>query len=284
MRRWTPSSKIEFRWGGVFECEYDWSWRVRGLPSWDLWYVTAGRGWISDSKNETEITNGDCLLLRKGVPYRSWHDAEQPLSFIAIHFHFLDDAGEPLELAEREHPPFVRKIAVPGLFRELLSRAIDSYRDKQPEQAAAWLQTALMEVERQDTTDWPAGPLGEQAQKIREICRRIRAHPGRRVRVEELAAELYVTPEHFSRVFRQLMGISPRTFLIRTRMEAAQNLLMNSAHSIGRVAELLGYENAFYFSRQFRSQVGLSPSDFRKDDRSGRVVKARSREVRHSRR
>ena len=273
MKSWNPTARVDFRWGSTFECEYDWSWRVRGLPSWDLWYVTAGRGWISDRRRETEISTGDCLLLREGVPYRSWHDPEQPLAFIAIHFDFLDSSGERLELSPDEFPPFIRRAAVPALLRELLTRAIDSYQSKDRERAGAWLQAALMEIRRQDSMDWPAGPPGEQAQQIEEICRRIRAHPGRRVHVRELAEELYVTPEHFSRIFRQLHGISPRAFVTRTRIEAAQALLMNSGHSIGRVAELLGHESPFYFSRQFKSYLGMSPSEFRKDARNGTVLK-----------
>jgi AraC family transcriptional regulator, arabinose operon regulatory protein len=270
---WKPSSRIDFRWGSVFECEYDWTWRVRGLPSWDLWYVTSGKGWIADRKSRTEISFGDCVLLRSGVSYRSWHDPEQPLRFIAIHFEFLDEWGERLRLAEQDYPPFIRRIGLPELFRELLTRAIDSYREGRQERAAVWLQTALMEMLRQDATEWPAGLLGEQARKIDEICRRIRAHPGRPVRIDDLASELYVTPEHFSRIFRRLHGISPRAFVTRTRIEAAQNLLINSGHSIGRISDLLGYENPFYFSRQFKSQVGVSPSAFRKDDRNGTVIK-----------
>lgn len=283
MSHWKPTGNVRFRWGSVFECEYDWSWRVRGLPSWDIWYVTAGRGWIADPRQETEISAGDCLLLRRNTPYHSWHDPEQPLSFIAIHFDLLDCNGERLELEPEDYPPFSRRIGAPALLRELLTRAIDLYREEDRERAGVWLQSALMEALRQDAVDWPAGPMGEQAQKIEEICRRIRAHPGRRVRIEDLASELYVTPEHFSRVFRQLHGMSPRAFLTRTRIEAAQSLLMNSGHSIGRVSELLGYESPFYFSRQFKAHLGVSPSEFRKDDRNGTVLKSVERTARNNR-
>ena len=71
----------------------------------------------------------------------------------------------------------------------------------------------------------------------------------RTVSVEDLAAQLHVSPEHFCRLFRRLQGMPPRAFITRTRIEAAQSLLLTSSHSITRIAELLGYESPFYFSR-----------------------------------
>ena len=138
-----------------------------------------------------------------------------------------------------------------------------SDKDGRHKWAASWFQTAFMEVIRQDTTTWPPGPLGDQARKIEKICERIRRHPGRVVSIEDLASEIHASPGHFCRTFRRFQGMSPRAFITRTRMETAQSLLLTSSHSVTRIAELLGYESPFYFSRQFKAKVGVSPSAFR---------------------
>jgi AraC-like DNA-binding protein/mannose-6-phosphate isomerase-like protein (cupin superfamily) len=264
VQRWIPESRAELYWCDTYVCEPDWSWRVRELPNLDLWYVTDGAGWIDGGEGRTPMGTGDCLLLRPGASYRAGHDPERPVSLIAVHFDLVGEGGERLHPPPEELPPFIRQIQRGAFFRELLDRVVGAYRDGSRERAAAWLQSVLMEVIRQDARTRPPGPLGDQARRIQRMCERIRRHPERPVRVEELARELHVTPEHFCRVFRELQGASPRAFITQTRIEAARTLLLTSSHPITRVAEILGYSSPFYFSRRFKAKVGLSPSAFRR--------------------
>lgn len=268
MRQWNPAHGARLIWGDVFLCEPDWSWDTRSLPNLDIWYVMEGTGWIEDETGRTHLTSGDCLIMRKGRAYRSGHDPERPLVFIAVHFRLLGPTGRPLTLRPEEHPPFVRRMESGSLVRELLERAVQCYRDGPREWGHAWLQAALMEVVRQDAQAFPPGPVGDQMQAIAHCCRRIRRNPAQPPRVESLAAEMHLSPEHFSRLFRRFQGLSPRAFITRTRIEVAQNLLLKSSHSVARVAELVGYESPFYFSRQFKAKVGLSPTAFRRGERS----------------
>lgn len=264
MEGWIPYSRVELYWCDTYVCEPDWSWRVRDLPNLDLWYVSDGAGWIDGGEGRTPMGAGDCLLLRRGASYRAGHDPERPVRLIAVHFDLVGEGGDLPHPPPEELPPFIRQIRRGAFFHELLSRVVRAYRDGAQAWAAAWLQAALMEVVRQDARTRPPGPEGEQARRIQRMCERIRRHPERPVRVEDLAAELHVSPEHFSRLFRSLQGTSPRAFITRTRMEAARTLLLTSSHSIGRIAEILGYSSPFYFSRRFKANVGLSPSAFRR--------------------
>jgi len=266
VKPWVPENGVAFHWGDVFVCEPDWRWGVRDLPDLDLWYVTEGSGWISDGERRTPVSRGDCLLLRTGGSYESGHDPAHPLTLIAIHFDLIGEDGQPLRPPSGDLPPLRRRMAAASFFLELLMRALRCHQDGHGAEADAWLQAALMEVVREDARTWPPGRMGVQAQSVQEICERIRRHPGRPVRVEALAAELHVSPEHFCRVFRQLQGLSPRAFIARTRMEGAQALLWTSSYSVARIAELVGYQSASYFSRHFKSVIGLSPSAFRRGD------------------
>lgn len=275
MKAWLPESRVRFRWGDFFDCAPDWSWSVRDLPYLDLWYVTEGVGWISDGSRRRPIAVNDCLLLRRGGSYTAGHDPERSLNLIAVHFELLEPGGTPFDPPSGELPPFSRKMEAGSFFRELLTRAIDCHRGGDGQGACAWLQVALMEVIRQDAQTWPAGLLGDQARQIEHICERIRRNPGRRACVEDLAGELHVSSKHFCRIFRHFQGMSPRAFITRTRMEAAQMLLLTSNHSIASIAEMLGYDTPFYFSRQFKAKVGLSPTDFRKGTQKARPRRAR---------
>lgn len=275
MNAWVPEHRVEFHWGDVFICEADWTWSVRDLPDLDLWYISDGSGWISDGNRRTSIAAGDCLLLRTGGSYESGQDPARPITMIALHFDLIGEHGKPIRPLPGALPPLRRRMGAAGFFHELLMRALRAHQDGRRAEANIWLQSALMEMAREDTRSWPPGRVGQQTQRIHEICERIRCSPGQPVRVESLAAELHVSPEHFCRIFHQQQGMSPRTFIARTRMEGAQALLWSSSYSVARIAELLGYQSPSYFSRQFKSLIGLSPNAFRRGERaSARPVTA----------
>lgn len=104
--------------------------------------------------------------------------------------------------------------------------------------------------------------------RMRENFQKLRIemflHPEKRWSVEEMASRLYLGASHFHNVYRTLYGCSPHEDLINARIRAASNALTYSSKPIAVIAEELGYNNASHFSRQFRSETGMSPSTYRK--------------------
>lgn len=82
-------------------------------------------------------------------------------------------------------------------------------------------------------------------------------------RVQGLAAELNCSRYHFTRVFKGITGVTPQEFVVKSRIEAAKGLLHSSSYTIGRIANLLGYKDIYFFSRQFKKKTGMSPSRYR---------------------
>jgi len=66
------------------------------------------------------------------------------------------------------------------------------------------------------------------------------------------------------RIFRDETGENFSDFVIRKRLEKAQELLGNPKLKIYEVADLVGYKQLTYFSRQFREAFGMTPGDFRR--------------------
>jgi transcriptional regulator GlxA family with amidase domain len=64
-------------------------------------------------------------------------------------------------------------------------------------------------------------------------------------------------------LFREELGLSPVRYLNRLRIERASALLHEDI-PIWRVAELVGFPNANYFSRIFRSEKGMTPIEYKK--------------------
>jgi AraC-like DNA-binding protein len=78
-----------------------------------------------------------------------------------------------------------------------------------------------------------------------------------------LAAELGVGYSHLRHSFTARIGMSPRQYYLKVRLQKAQDLLMNTAKSIKEISEILGFESAYHLSNQFKSRLGVSPKHWR---------------------
>lgn len=67
-----------------------------------------------------------------------------------------------------------------------------------------------------------------------------------------------------SRRFHRAMGVSPKRYLARLRMQNALGLLKETNRPVGEIARLTGFSNPYYFSRAVRQATGLSPTDCRR--------------------
>lgn len=73
----------------------------------------------------------------------------------------------------------------------------------------------------------------------------------------------------FNRRFEQATGMSPLEYVHTMRLEEGKQMLESSVESIESIAHEVGYEDAGFFSRLFRRNVGLTPAQYRK--RFGRL-------------
>jgi len=87
--------------------------------------------------------------------------------------------------------------------------------------------------------------------------------------LEDLARRCHVSPSQFRRVFRKLFGKSPLQFILNVRLQAAADLLANSHQTITEIALECGFHEPNYFTRQFRTHIGLTPSQYRKQHGGG---------------
>jgi AraC family transcriptional regulator len=92
----------------------------------------------------------------------------------------------------------------------------------------------------------------------------LRARLAEDVSLDELAAEARLSPFHFARMFKQSVGVPPRVYLTRLRMEKACELLETTNLSVTEIAQEVGYSSNQVLARVFVKHQRISPTDYRR--------------------
>lgn len=98
---------------------------------------------------------------------------------------------------------------------------------------------------------------------IQQVQKTIRERYSENLTINELAAQVYLTPTYLCLLFRQVTGTTINRYLTNVRMEKAKELLMDLSNKLYDVSYAVGYMNPSYFSRQFKKYVGCLPSEYR---------------------
>jgi signal transduction histidine kinase/ABC-type sugar transport system substrate-binding protein/AraC-like DNA-binding protein/CheY-like chemotaxis protein len=80
---------------------------------------------------------------------------------------------------------------------------------------------------------------------------------------QQIAEAVGVSKNYLTQIFHQELGVSPWEYLSRYRIKQARQLLRDTNASITAIAAQVGFEDASYFGRVFRKQVGCSPQAYR---------------------
>jgi transcriptional regulator GlxA family with amidase domain len=107
-----------------------------------------------------------------------------------------------------------------------------------------------------------AAPAGRSA--LQEVQRWVTAHLPLDHSVARLAKRVGLSPRHFSRLFRQEIGMTPAVWVEQVRVSAARRLLERENQSPKRVAASCGFSDPDTLRRVFVRNVGVTPAEYRK--------------------
>lgn len=101
--------------------------------------------------------------------------------------------------------------------------------------------------------------LGRRLPFLHKALQYIHLNYSQPITLEMVAKETAMSKFHFSRLFKQHMGLSFKQYLNRQRVEAAKSLIVNQGCNITEASFAVGFNDASYFSRVFRELEGRSP-------------------------
>ncbi|HVS78211.1 MAG TPA: AraC family transcriptional regulator [Steroidobacteraceae bacterium] len=230
--------------------------------------VTDGNFQYRTAQGSALMTPGSLLLGNEGSCFECGHQHGRGDRCLAFHFspELFESVATAVPGTRRLTLSAPRLPPVPSVLTSLA--AAQALRDEgggQEEFRELALRLAAGVRAALDASTAPArrSPTPRDERRVAAALRRIEAHHGARLSIDELAAESALSPFHFLRLFAQVVGVTPGQYMLRMRLHRASVRLLRSNDSIAAVALECGFDDLSTFNRQFRRATGTTPRCFR---------------------
>lgn len=205
-----------------------------------------------------------------------YHTLLFPLEFLSFQ---TQDALEqtvflPLRTGQKTFPCRVPDAVLTDNNLALLDMVIRINQEKSPcyqLQTRLLLLQFLMEVLKAQPLLSSVDGASDRMQK--ELLEYIRMHYCGKITLEQLASLFHLSPKYLSRYFKEHFHLTLTQYIAHLRMNHARSLLEKTSLSVTEIAMQSGFSGVSFFIREFKRENGLSPGQWRNQQRQNSQVK-----------
>jgi AraC-like DNA-binding protein len=247
-------------------------WAVEPSPDYSCFFVLGGEMAYQVGELRGVATRKYGLVLDPGQSASTAGKDAQYLT-IALSSTYLIDCAARIGLIRSGAIVTFRTTLIELTDRlvRLVSNLVEELSDNEAGQeivVAALVEQIVIQLLRHHTNARRSDALelsraGLVDRRIRRAIELMHTHLDRDLPLEEIAGAAYLSPFHFSRVFKKLTGSSPHAYLATLRARRAQELLAETDMTITEVSARVGYTSSSHFTKAFRQSTGITPRAFR---------------------
>ncbi|MGE9949100.1 AraC family transcriptional regulator [Coprococcus catus] len=252
---------------GFAQCEPLHSYGPASRPNYIIHYIMDGKGIYQVGEKKYKLSKGQGFLIEPEELTFYQADQEEPWSYLWVGVggtgakKFIQDIGlnsqqRIFRCADGEK---LNEIVM-DMMKHTRSTVSDLY----------YLQGKLYELFSVLTADVVIEELMEENKEnryIQEAVTYIRNHYAAGLTVEELAGYLGVNRSYFYTLFKNKLQLSPKEFLTKFRISRAREQLILTEESVENIAVACGYHSTLVFTKNFKQETGMTPTEFRKTNR-----------------
>ncbi len=241
--------------------------RPRGRLDFQILYIASGKAYFyfNNSKEPTVVTAGHMVVYRPKEPQRYIYYGVDQTEVYWVHFtggnvkNLLRHYGIKDEMQVINTGTSLEYVRI---FKQMIQELQRGQTDYKESLVLLLLQLFIL-IHRQLSK--------EQIRKNEYLDREMElaiqyfhSHYNTEINIENYAVSRGMSISWFIRCFKQYTNTTPMQYLVSIRITNAQVLLETTNYNITEIGRIIGYENPLYFSRIFRKQKGISPSEYRK--------------------
>lgn len=235
---------------------------LQGRADYYFLYLKTGSLNMTIANDEHTIYSGTLVLIPPNTPYIYQHVGNDELVYYWIHF-TGSHAAEILRNFDLTPLPFISALPqVSSAVDYQMTKIFDTYikggryRDYE---LSHCMDAILLDIAKHYE------PSGNEYKKLSRSIRYINSNYTSDLKVPELAEMEFLSVSRYTTLFKEIMHISPYQYIIGLRINAACEMLRDSDLSVTKIAELLGFQNCFFFSKLFKVHMGISPTQYKKN-------------------
>ena len=220
------------------------------------------------------LQHGDILLIESGTIHDEVRSKNQNLDTIVLSFHGLNLPDfAPNHLVPKGISPLISYSPASKLPISIIQSILDAYKEGFENYMTICdhllfaLVSRLVQLLAINGT-FTHGYSEETVAHIRKAKDYIDANYMNDITLEEIAAQVALSPSYLSHAFKRFYRFSPIQYLTRRRIGEAETLLIHTNKRVTEIAMDMGYETVSNFNNNFSKIIGMSPSQYRKTYRS----------------
>lgn len=242
----------------------------------ELTFILSGKGKYHIEGKNYDVQAGDVIMCNPGVMHQSLeaNEKEPIVEFVTgfTDFHFI---GMPENSIIFHDEKYVLRLSAESR-QEITKHCYEMVAEYDGSNLGKYfmLKAQLMQVillilrEMQPAQEKQKSCCFESYNRnyvVKKIVNYLNENYSCKISLDQIAKNLYLSPVYISKLFKEETGESPINYLIKIRLNKARELLEQKEFgSIKGIANQVGYEDVYHFSKLFKKYYGISPLNYSK--------------------
>lgn len=266
LKKHSPACNL--RYISISKSDSEWHSILHTHSCAELFYVLRGNGYFCLENKEIPVAAGDLIFVEAMVRHTESSREGRPLEYLVLGLDDLelswceDGTERCVCLRPAEYGESIR-VCLQSIHQEIEGKAF-GYED------ACRHLVELLGIRLMRRNDFsPAVQDGPQtgSKKSAVVRKYIDQHFKEPLNLDTLADVVHMNKYHMSHLFSRDYGISPISYLLSLRIRESQRLLRSTDHSLAQISQFTGFSSPSYFSQSFHKAVGMSPAQYRTQEK-----------------